>query len=280
MTMGVRTEATERTLLDALADGVEPVAAWRAYRAAHADVFDHYETTFGSPDRPEAEIAAELAAQAPALRRRGRALDLEGVAPHVAELLAVPPQEGLEAVTFAGWGRALAWCDDESEEPRAFFALERMPDDAALCRTLGAHEVTHLAHFRVRQGSWQAWSVLNGVVAEAVAIMAAATLVPGVEPERQMYLSPGTVDAYRRQRAAIHAEVLPLLDVVDEATYRRLMFPPSLCEGAVAGVNESGYPIAWALTEAWRAGGISIAQAARRTPEQARADLVAVLTAH
>jgi hypothetical protein len=279
MGMGVRTEATERTLLDALAAGVEPVEAWRAYRAAHGDVLGPYEAVFGPPDRSEAELAAAVAEQAPVLRRRGRALQLDEVAPRVARLLAVPAAEGLEAVTFVGWGRALAWCDDESADPRAFFALERMPDDDGLCRSLGAHEVAHLAHFRVRSGHWPAWSVLSGLVAEAIAIAAASTLVTGVDREQQLFVQPGALDAYRRHRPAVDAEVLALLDLVDEPTYRRVMFPPSLCEGDVAGVNETGYAIARALADAWPARGIAIAQAARRTPEQARADVVELLSA-
>jgi hypothetical protein len=278
MALGVRIEATEGTLLDALAHGVEPVAAWRAYRAAHVDVLDAYERTFGPPQRPETELAAEIAARAPALRRRGRALQLDDLARRVAQLLEVPTQARLEAVTFVGWGRAVAWCDDESADPRAFFALERAPDDATLYRSLAAHEVAHLAHFRVRPGDWPAWSVLGGLVAEAVAIAAAGVLVPGLDPERKLFVQPGALDEYRDHRAAIDAELLELLDVVDEATFRRVMFPPSLCEGDVAGVNETGYSIAWALGDAWQARGISLAQAARRTPEQARADLLALLT--
>jgi hypothetical protein len=276
--LGVRIEATESTLLDALAGGADPVAAWRAYHAAHADVLGPYETAFGALDRPEAELAADIAGQAPTLRRRGSALRLNEVAPGVAALLEVPAQVGLEAVTFVGWGRALAWCDDESDHPRAFFALERAPDDAGLCRSLGAHEVAHLAHFRVRPGHWPAWSVLGGIVAEAIAAAAASALVPGIDPAAQLFVLPGAMDAYDRRRPAIDAEVLGLLDVVDEATYRRVMFPPTLCEGDVAGVNETGYAIAWALTEAWRARGLTVAQAARRTPEQARADLVELLS--
>jgi hypothetical protein len=279
MALGVRIEATERTLLDALAEGVEPVAAWRAYRAAHVDVLDAYERAFGPLDRPEAELAAEIAVQAPALRRRGRALQLDDLVGRVAELLQVPAQARLEVVTFVGWGRAVAWCDDESDDPRAFFALERAPDDAQLYRSLAAHEVAHLAHFQVRSGDWPAWSVLGGLVAEAVAIAAAGVLVTGLDPERKLFVQPGALDEYRRHRTAINAEVLELLDVVDEATFRRVMFPPSVCEGDVAGVNETGYSIAWALGDAWQARGITLAQAARRTPQQTRADLVELLTA-
>jgi hypothetical protein len=104
-------------------------------------------------------------------------------------------------------------------------------------------------------------------------------LVTGLDPERKLFVQPGALDEYRRHRTAINAEVLELLDVVDEATFRRVMFPPSVCEGDVAGVNETGYSIAWALGDAWQARGITLAQAARRTPQQTRADLVELLTA-
>ncbi len=275
---GVRIAATERPLLDALASTADPAQAWRAYRAANAELLDYYAGLFGGPDRSDDELAADLAGQSAALRRRERALALELLAPRVAELLQVPSHSAIEAVTFVGWGRAIAWCDDEADDPRAYFALERLPESSPLCRSVGAHELAHLAHFRVRRGAWPPWSVLTGIVAEAVAVATAHLVVPDADPTAALLLQPGALEAYERHRGAVHAELLSLLDVVDEPTYRRVMFPPLLCEGGVAGVNETGYAVALALTEAWRGAGLSPAQAARRTPAQARADLVALLS--
>src|SRR3954466_9944354 len=127
MGLEVHIEATERTLLDALDGGADPVAAWGAYRSAHSGVLDYYTSVFGPPDQPEEEVAAAAAAQAATLRRRERDLELDVLAPRVATLLEVPPERVVEAVTFVGWGRAMAWCDDESADPRAYFALERLP---------------------------------------------------------------------------------------------------------------------------------------------------------
>lgn len=274
---GVRVEGAQRTLLDALDAGAPPLDAWRAYRRAHADVLDYYEEAFGAPQEPEAQLAVSIAEQAVTLRRRECVLALDELAPRVAQMLEVAP-DAVEAVTFVAWGRAIAWCDDEHTDPRAYFALERMPDDPILCRAIGAHELTHLAHIRAREGDWPPWWVLGGIVAEAVAIDVSRRLVPEADPAAVMFVQPESLSAYARERDAVHAELLGLLDVVDEATYRRAMFPATLCGGDVAGVNECGYAVADELIAAWRAAGLSPAQAARRTPDEARADLVALLS--
>lgn len=280
MAVGVRIEAIERTLLDALAQGAEPEAAWRAYRTRHGDVLDRYEAAFGAPSGPgPAPWATSIAAHADLLRRRERALALDELAPKVAALLELASDEALNAVTFVGWDRAIAWCDDESAHPRAYFALERLPDCPRQIRVIGAHELGHLAHIAVRRGDWPAWAVGTGIIMEAIAVATARTFAAGIAPTDQMHLHPQTLERYARRRDAIHAEVLALVDVVDEATYRRVMFPATLCEGDVAGVNETGYAIAWALADAWQARGLSIAQAARRPPRQAHADLVELLSA-
>lgn len=276
---GVRIDALERSLLEALDAGEDPLDAWRAYRAVAADVLDYYEASFGAPDRPAAAVAAAVAEQAPTLRRRERTLQLDVLAPQVAALLELPPGAGVEAVTFVGWDRALAWCDDEAEEPRAYFALERLPDAPEACRSLGAHELAHLAHFRLRPGEWPPWSVLGGIVGEAIAIWVSRTLVAGIALVDRLFLQPDALDRYAQHRPAVHGELLSLLDVVDEATYRRALFPPWLCEGDVAGVNETGYVVAAALGDAWDTRGITPAQAARLSLARARADLVALLAA-
>lgn len=278
MGVRVRIASSQDTLLGALADGIEPVTAWRAYRAMHADVLDSYEATFGPPDRSEAELAGAIVERLAVLRERERALDLRSVAPRVAELFAIPAEFALEAVTFVGWDRALAWCDDEAAHPRAYFALERMPDDPGLCRALGAHELAHLAHFRLRPGVWPAWSVWVGLFCEAIAASASRALVPGLDIAEQLALQPGALPAYAERRAEIHAELLELLKVVDEATFRRVLFPPALCDGDVAGVGETGYAAALELGEAWVARGVTLAQAARMTPAQAQAELVELLS--
>jgi hypothetical protein len=154
-----------------------------------------------------------------------------------------------------------------------------MWDDARLCRTLGAHELAHLAHFRVRPGTWPAWAVWGGIFSEAVAAATARTLVPGLDPAEQLALQPGALQAYARHRAQIHAELLELVDAIDEATYRRVLFPPDLCEGDVAGVGETGYAVALELGNAWAARGVTLAQAAQMTPAQARGELVHLLAA-
>jgi hypothetical protein len=278
--VGVRIAAIERTLLDALDQGTEPAAAWRAYRKAHADVLDYYESAFGGPQGADDQRLGEaVAAQAPLLRRRECALALGALAPRVAALMELSDDEALDAVTFIGWGRAIAWCDDESDQPRAYFALERLPDRVGQIRVIAAHELGHLGHIAVRPGDWAAWSVGGGIVMEAVAVATARAFARGVDPTDQLNVQPGALAAYARRREAIHAAVLALVDVVDEATYRRVMFPPWLCEGDVAGVNESGYAIAWALADAWDARGISVAQTARRPRDQARGDLVELLSA-
>ena len=279
MERGVRIEALERSLLQALDAGQDPLDAWRAYRCTAAEVLDYYEVTFGAPDQPEAAVAAAVAAQVPALRRRERTLQLDVMAPRVADLLELPPGAGVEAVTFVGWDRALAWYDDEAVAPRAYFALERLPDAPETCRSLGAHELAHLAHFRLRPGDWPPWSVLNGLVGEAIAIWVSQALVPGPGLAERLFLQQGALEAYAQHRPAIHAELLALLDVVEEATFRRALFPPWLCEGDVAGVNETGYAVAAALGDAWKSQDLTPAQAARLSPAQARADVVALLAA-
>lgn len=274
----MRVDATEETLLGALATGVDPGDAWRTYRDRHPDVLALYENTFGGTTRTAAELGGAAAAAIPRLRARAAALDLERTLPRVAGLLELEDSDDLEAVTFVGWDHAIAWCSDECAEPRVHFALERLPVESLTCLAFGAHELAHLAHIRTRPGDWAAWNVTTGIFSEAVAIATTQALVPELDLAEQVMLQPGAREAYAAARPAIHAELLELLDHGDEATYRRVLFPPALCEGAVAGANETGYLVAIALVDRWAARSVSTAAAARMTPAEARAELIALLS--
>lgn len=281
MAFTVLIEATEETLLTALAGGADPATAWLRYAEHHGEMLAYYESVCGPPDAAltPAELGARTVQAAPRIAQQRAALQLAPMAERVGGLLRLPHGSVLRAVTLVGWERATAWVDDERAESRAYFALERLPDTARGCAVLAAHELTHLAHLELLPARRPPWSVSGGLLFEALAIHVARELVPDATLQEQILLEDGVLEAYARRGPDARAELAELLheNDDDEATFRRVFFPAWGRKGDVAGVGQCGYLVAAELADHWRERGVSAATAARMPFDEVIVDMGAVL---
>jgi hypothetical protein len=201
----------------------EQLALWEElYGGPHRAMLDCYREWFGDTVSVE-EALPRYAAVAGDLEQRFAALDLDGGARAVAELLGTDGSE--RAIAFVAFFKANAWMDRFEGDATLFFALEADATES-WHRLTGIHELTHLGHQRVA-GPMPDGDVPVLLLGEGVAIAATRRIVPGAPPEEHFHVEDYA--AWEAECRAAWSDAVPALlaccDRPDLRAMRRFFWP-------------------------------------------------------
>ncbi|MBO9622982.1 MAG: hypothetical protein J7500_09750 [Sphingomonas sp.] len=161
----------------------------------------------------------------------------------------------VRATLFVGGFEANAFAFSMGGTYYVHFPVES-DDDHALAQ---AHEFAHAVHGRAAGlgGGWER-SIAQTLLQEGLAMHVAREVAPGRPVSAYVSHAPGWWDSVQPRKAAVLADIRPVLEAKDGAT----VWKYTIGEGG-AGVRREAYAAGWWVIEQLRANGMTLPQIAR-----------------